>query len=303
MSFALCHGSALLDLCISQIEEQLPNTSPDVRSTLTRIASDYLRKLLTYPQASSAFASITGITDPIDRLREILEIPDDPLPSVEDEDQANAASRRRMKMWSTYEDNRLLAGIYRFGVNNWAPISRFVGNSRTRAQCAQRWARGLNPRICKSGWGAAEDLRLVQLVSTYGDKAWTKVAGSMGNRSDVQCRYHYYQLTKDMPQLAQMAGESQFPSFRPESPLPPMPVRPLFQGIPMPRFSMPVVQHPDEGEAQGHKRRGSHLGFRPTDAGRADAGQQAPGLPAPEPVRRISLPSIHTITSLLNGHH
>jgi hypothetical protein len=27
-------------------------------------------------------------------------------------------------------------------------------------------------------------------------KAWTKVAGEMGNRSDVQCRYHYNQMTR-----------------------------------------------------------------------------------------------------------
>jgi hypothetical protein len=104
MAFALFNGSALLDLCVSQIEQQLPNISPDVRSTLGRIASDYLRKFLTYPQASTAFASIAGFTDPIDRLREILEIPDEPLPSGEDDDQISAASRRRMKMWSTYEE-------------------------------------------------------------------------------------------------------------------------------------------------------------------------------------------------------
>jgi len=28
-------------------------------------------------------------------------------------------------------------------------VASFVGNGRTRAQCAQRWSRGLNPKICK----------------------------------------------------------------------------------------------------------------------------------------------------------
>ena len=30
----------------------------------------------------------------------------------------------------------------------------------------------------------------------HGTKSWTKVALEMGNRSDVQCRYHYRQLTQ-----------------------------------------------------------------------------------------------------------
>ena len=44
-----------------------------------------------------------------------------------------------------------------------------------------------------------EDVKLIQLVRQYGDKSWTKISNAMGNRSDVQCRYHYIQLTKDMP--------------------------------------------------------------------------------------------------------
>ena len=34
------------------------------------------------------------------------------------------------------------------------------------------------------------------LVNSYGTKAWQKVSGSMGNRTDVQCRYRY-QLLKN----------------------------------------------------------------------------------------------------------
>jgi len=254
---------------------------------------------------------VGGVTDAIDRLGEILEISDDPLPRADDEDDSGSPSRRRMKMWSTYEDNRLLAGIYRYGINNWAPISRFVGNSRTRAQCAQRWARGLNPRICKSSWAAAEDVRLVQLVRTYGDKAWTKVSSSMGNRSDVQCRYHYYQLAKDMPQLVQM-GESQFPGFGVERA--PMPVRPVFHGMPMPRFSLqsqtPRLPLPQQAAAErpAARRRGSGLLAKPVFDAAAPRDGQAAAAAAPtpgqeKPFRRVSLPSILTITGLLNDPH
>ena len=107
-----------------------------------------------------------------------------------------------MQKWSTYEDNRLLAAIYRYGIDNWALISKFVGNGRTRAQCAQRWTRCLNPRICKETWEPREDALLIQLVQNFGDHSWTKVAEYMGNRSDVQCRYRYSQITKESSQNA-----------------------------------------------------------------------------------------------------
>lgn len=127
-----------------------------------------------------------------------------------------------MRTWSSYEDVRLLAGIYRYGIDNWAPISKFVGNGRTRAQCAQRWARGLNPRICKDTWDPSEDMRLMQLVQQYGDKSWTRIAASLGNRSDVQCRYHYHQITKDMGQIVPIP-RAQLSSSQASSQIPPYP--------------------------------------------------------------------------------
>jgi hypothetical protein len=33
-----------------------------------------------------------------------------------------------------------------------------------------------------------------RFVGRFGEKAWMKVACQMGNRSDVQCRYHYIQM-------------------------------------------------------------------------------------------------------------
>lgn len=226
--------SAIIEIGISTIEQQIPNASPEIRSSLIRILSDYIKQYLTYNQAHATFVSFTGIGEPVDRIREIIEVSDEPIAYNEDEinnannsnDNADpsSSSRRKMRTWSSYEDVRLLAGIYRYGIDNWAPISKFVGNGRTRAQCAQRWARGLNPRICKDTWDPNEDMRLIQLVQQYGDKSWTRIAASLGNRSDVQCRYHYHQITKDMNQIVQMARPqvsspqpppSQIPAFPP----------------------------------------------------------------------------------------
>jgi hypothetical protein len=97
------------------------------------------------------------------------------------------------------EDIRLFAGFHKFGLSssyNWSTVARFVGNGRTRSQCSQRWIRVLNPRISKDLWTATKDERLVELVAQLGEKAWMKVANQMGNRSDVQCRYHYLQIQR-----------------------------------------------------------------------------------------------------------
>lgn len=220
---------------MAMMARQITDLSPQIQSSLVRIVSDYLRQNITVGQARAAFRSYAKSTEPIDKLREIVEMSDVPIPfSGEiEEDSANASnSRRKMRTWTTYEDNRLLAGIYRFGVDNWAQISKFVGNGRTRSQCGQRWSRGLNPRICKDTWDHNEDMKLIQLVRQFGDKSWTKISQAMGNRSDVQCRYHYLQLTKDMPQLLQMPGEHGTHPGAPPFPGP-------YPG--RPRMSMPTI--------------------------------------------------------------
>jgi hypothetical protein len=78
----------------------------------------------------------------------------------------------------------------------WSNVAQFVGNERTRSQSSQRWIRVLDPKISKQQWLPEEDERLVKLVGQYGEKAWTKVAGGMKNRSDVQCRYRCMHLKK-----------------------------------------------------------------------------------------------------------
>jgi hypothetical protein len=210
-----------------------------------------------FDAACSAFVELVGTSDQITRIRDILGVGDDPIAGSDEEDGDNLMQRKKMKMWSSYEDARLLSGIYRYGVNNWAPISRFVGNSRTRAQCAQRWARGLNPRICKETWDPVEDMRLLQLVQVFGDKSWAKISGSMGNRSDVQCRYHYHQLAKDMSQFLRPFS---FPTFDGTGePTIQKPVRPFFGVRMTARSSMPEIIVDERQSATSKARRSSQF--------------------------------------------
>lgn len=232
----------ILELGISYLDEISLTLSPEAKMPLIQAMSSYLGQQSTYDQALQVFASILGRSEPLDKLRDIVEQPEDPpnhssnsSPSeaLSEDDQLlttnfSTSSRKKTRSWTPQEDTRLLAGIYRFGADNWTTISVYVGNGRTRAQCCQRWTRGLNPRISKNLWSYEEDMKLVHLVHTYGDKSWTRIASMMGNRSDVQCRYHYHQVMRDMPPLlkkmmtsnpASFACDNGFGSFMTPNPL------------------------------------------------------------------------------------
>lgn len=235
--------STILELGIAYLDEISLTLSPEAKMPIIQAMSSYLGQQSTYEQAQQVFMSIIGRCEPLDKLREIVEQPDDPpnhssnsSPSdnLSDDEQLlsngflSSSARKKTRSWTPQEDTRLLGGIYRFGADNWTTISVYVGNGRTRAQCCQRWTRGLNPRISKSLWSYEEDMKLVHLVHTYGDKSWTRIASMMGNRSDVQCRYHYHQVMRDMPPLlkkmmtsnpAAFACDNGFGSFMTTNPL------------------------------------------------------------------------------------
>ena len=185
---------AILEIASADIDRIKPLfKSDDSKDRLIQIISNYLMRKISFDEALGVFNEETGHCDTIYKMREIVEVDPTPIPSDDDPESASKKSRS----WSAAEDIRLLAGIYRFGLDNWSSISVFVGNNRTRAQCAQRWSRGLNPRISKETWSPEDEAKLLNYVRQFGEKSWTKIAALIGNRSDVQCRYHYHQITKN----------------------------------------------------------------------------------------------------------
>lgn len=167
-------------------------------TTLIRNAfSDVIEGRMTFVQCSNLISPILGTNQPLKKLQTILATPDEPIPLVGGFDMGSESTRRKTRSWTQYEDQRLIAGIHRFGCDNWAVISNFVGNGRTRAQCCQRWHRGLDPRISKDHWKGEDNQRLIDAIIKEGSKGWTQVAQAVGNRSDVQCRYHFMQLMRE----------------------------------------------------------------------------------------------------------
>jgi hypothetical protein len=195
-------GPVLDQLVMNWIAEAIssPTMSPD---KLNDKISPLLRRSVTFPQ----------------RIHDILTVPNFP-PQLRRLTQGVSNGRRQQNPWSADEDNRLLCGIHRFGIDDWGTVANFVGYERSRAQCAQRWSRGLNPMINKCRWSPREDEQLRRLVDRYGAKSWTTIAREMCTRTDVQCGYRWKQLgdlqtpdpPAEQPARPELAQPAQLPS-------------------------------------------------------------------------------------------
>lgn len=192
-------NSPLVDIAMNYVHDLHKKIPPEQLLVIKNNFIQFVSGKITYQECSARLIPIISSTQPLDKIDEILRTSDWPLPPITVGKPHDPLKKTRVKtrQWAQYEDQRLLAGIHRYGINDWATIARFVGNGRTKSQCAQRWLRVLDPQISKEQWDNEQDSTLLQLISIIGDKSWTKISQFMNGRSDVQCRYRYHQLQKD----------------------------------------------------------------------------------------------------------
>lgn len=186
----------LLSIGVSYILDACPSIAPNILQYLQSVLDGYINGTISHFNATSILTQYIGSSVPIQKLNRILTVSPQPLRSIKDYP-AEAQSfllQKKTRSWSEIEDIRLIAGIHKYGLDAWGTIACFVGNSRTKAQCCQRWTRGLDPRITKMHWTPKEDAALLQSIAKHGIKSWTKVSSDIPSRSDVQCRYRYHQL-------------------------------------------------------------------------------------------------------------
>lgn len=186
----------IIEISLTFFPKAIKNNKELVES-LKKAIYDFLCKKTTFNQAKEIIRKITGTTEPFEKINNILEVSSEPIPCPPDCILAGNKKRKKTRSWTSYEDHRLIAGIYTYGVDNWTLISKFVGNGRTRSQCSQRWSRGLNPRIVKTRWTKQEESKLVEIVQNNPGKSWNQISLKLGNRSDVQCRYRYKKIMRE----------------------------------------------------------------------------------------------------------
>ena len=197
----------LVDIGIGKYLELKPELldNDDILSQLKTVLSQYSKGEVSYINASEKVLELTGFIQPLDFIKSILSISEMPIPGNFNIPYPNfhhevksSIGRKKSQPWTFYEDQRLLAAIHKYGLSDWSSVSAFVGNNRSQAQCSQRWIRGINPNLSKNSWSQEEDDRLLKLIALHGTKSWTHIASHFGNRCDVQCRYRYYQLYRQL---------------------------------------------------------------------------------------------------------
>jgi hypothetical protein len=189
--------TAIRNFVLAKFSDALVNPNDDTMNTIGGLIVQFLEKQIAFDELADCVGCLVIVTHPLDILNEMVNISPDPLPPPPETVGYKAGQKRKCRGWTPSEDRRLMAGIWRFGIENWTAISKFVGSGRTRSQCSQRWYRGLDPKICREDWRAEEEEKLMDLIQTYGHKSWTAISSRMGNRTDVQCRYRYGQILSE----------------------------------------------------------------------------------------------------------
>jgi hypothetical protein len=125
----------IMDLLTSELKQLDFGHSPESRMLLLGTLRECALQQIPQAEATSICAKFQGVPMILARLIAILNCPEAPLPSAGPT--GIRQDRRRPHPWTGIEDTRLLAGVFRYGLENWSLIAGFVGNDRTRAQCAQ----------------------------------------------------------------------------------------------------------------------------------------------------------------------
>jgi hypothetical protein len=214
----------ILQYSYGLLARECPNIDTSTTATIHSWIELFLDGALPYSDFRSRVLEQCGTANLADTLQDILTVSPEPLPEPRRKGICQSdltGARNKTRPWSAQEDTRLLAAIRRFGLTGgpvWSTIAEFVGNGRSRSQCSQRWIRVLDPRISKAPWTAHEEQLLLDQVARHGEKAWMKVACELGSRSDVQCRYRYMQIQKEM---LNGATDLMLPPLRKHLPAPP----------------------------------------------------------------------------------
>ena len=193
--------SPLVDIAMSYVTEVTDNLKSETLDRVRHLFDSYISNSKSYNETSMKLFQLINTVEPLEKISSILklgDIPAPPAPMFDELNDMNGASRSRKKTrsWGAEEDKRLIMGVHLYGLENWTLVAQFVGNGRTRSMCSQRWIRVLDPKISKNHWTEEEDNKLLSMVKLYGEKSWMKIATKLGNRSDVQCRYHFQQLQR-----------------------------------------------------------------------------------------------------------
>jgi hypothetical protein len=197
MSHDAPNASVIYDYIDHELDRLFGTFPADIREQFGECARELFRRNTTFEDAQQVFFSNSAGDALIQKVQQILDVNDTPLPPPADlAGFAPSRGRRKSYPWTDAEDTRLLVAVSRFGAKDWRSIAEFVGARRNSSQCNQRWCRALDPAISHRPWSEADDHKLLRAVELLGKASWCQIAKIMTGRTDLQCRYRYLQLAK-----------------------------------------------------------------------------------------------------------
>ena len=135
----------------------------------------------------------------------------------EQDDRVGAYSRRN-KLWTTKEETILADLVMSDSSRNWKTIaermSEMMGNGYQykAKKLYARWTNHADPCLKKSPWSIDEDILLLELVTTIGDK-WSEISKCIIGRTRHIVRNRYKSLMRiesdDLQLLAELKGLEQ----------------------------------------------------------------------------------------------
>jgi hypothetical protein len=87
------------------------------------------------------------------------------------------------------EDSQLRSLVGEYGLSAWVEIAKRMPGRNAR-QCRERWKHYLSLPELSRPWTEADDALLFDRVSEMGPK-WTRIARSMGNRTDIEVKMRW----------------------------------------------------------------------------------------------------------------
>ncbi|KAK8883326.1 hypothetical protein M9Y10_045976 [Tritrichomonas musculus] len=106
------------------------------------------------------------------------------------------ATKRRRRVWSKEEDEKLKILVEEKKMKNWVMISNYFRN-RSNKDCRDRYFLHLSPNVVKRKWTAEEEELLMEKYKEFGSK-WVKLTSFFDKRSsnDLKNRIKLIQKRK-----------------------------------------------------------------------------------------------------------